>query len=285
MSSHFVERCGQDSDLCLKEGRRWPQPTVQRGRLSLGCDHTKILAAQVDSFKGGQVRAYINQLVVARSDYEYRTQTARVTGRAEAGKLSGKPNRQNDFSKPKGGRHMPRLTHHTTSLFSLAVLLLCSSGCGNTQQKDQTAAYDTIKTEPAVEQSAVERQQPIEVSRSGDDMKAMAVVSVNHHAKQGKGPSDWDSFITWAESNNPQSVETLRRLREAGVVFFCEQDFNKASNGTSTSIFAYYPAVPEKGGDVALMDGAVQWISAKDFAEMLKVQTKFSPDNVAKKSN
>jgi hypothetical protein len=116
-------------------------------------------------------------------------------------------------------------------------------------------------------------------------MKVMVTVSIDHHAKQEKGPADWDSFITWAEANNPESVETLRRLRAAGVVFFCEQEAKKATAGQSNSIFAYYPSVPEKGGVVALMIGSVMEMSAEDFAKMLEVQTKFDPDNVAKKSS
>lgn len=88
-------------------------------------------------------------------------------------------------------------------------------------------------------------------SAKQDNMQLMVTVSIDHHAKRGKGPTDWDSFIAWAEANNPESVETLRRLREAGVVFFCEQEAHKATVGQSNSIFAYFPSVPEKGGVVA----------------------------------
>ena len=176
-------------------------------------------------------------------------------------------------------------TYYTTALFSLAVLVLCSAGCGKTQQAEQAATDETTQTQPAAEESAPEQQQPTEVPQSKDDMKVMVTVSIDHHAKQGKGPADWDSFITWAEANSPESVETLRRLREAHVVFFCEQEAKKATAGQSNSIFAYYPSVPEKGGVVALMIGSVMEMSAENFAKMLEVQTKVDPDNVAKKSN
>ncbi len=159
---------------------------------------------------------------------------------------------------------------YTIALFSLALLVLCSTGCGKT---------------PQAEQAAAEQQEPTEVPQSTDDMKLMVTVSIDHHAKQGKGPSDWDSFITWAEANNPESVEALRRLRAAGVVFFCEQEAKKATAGQSNSIFAYYPSVPETGGVVALMIGSVKEMSAEEFAKMLEGQTRFDPDNVAKKSN
>jgi hypothetical protein len=158
-------------------------------------------------------------------------------------------------------------------MFSVVLLAMCFTGCGKHQQAEQAAATnETVQTEPA------------EVRQSQDDMKLMATVSIEHHAKQGKGPSDWDSFLTWAKANNPESVETVQRLREAGVVFFCEQEAKKATVGQSRSIFAYYPSVPDSGGVVALMIGSVTEMSAEDFGKMLEDQTKFDPDNVAKKS-
>lgn len=172
-------------------------------------------------------------------------------------------------------------TYNTTVLFALSVLFLCLTGCGKTQQPEQAAT----QTQPATERSTPEQLELNEAPQSKDDMKLMVTVSIDHHAKLGKGPTDWDSFISWAEANNPESVEALRRLREAGVVFFCEQEAKKATAGQSNSIFAYFPSVPEKGGVVALMIGSVMEMSADDFAKMLEVQTKFDPDNVAKKSS
>lgn len=181
-------------------------------------------------------------------------------------------------------RRMPKSTYYATALLPLAALVLCSAGCGKARQAEQTASSEPTQTKRVAVQSAPEQQHSNETPQRGDDMKVLVTVSIEHHAKEGKGPTDWDSFITWAEANNPESVETLRRLREAGVVFFCEQEAMKATVGQSKSIFAYYPSVPERGGIVALMIGSVMEMSAVNFAKMLEVQTKFDPDNVARKS-
>ena len=102
--------------------------------------------------------------------------------------------------------------YNTTALFSLGLLVLYSIGCGTAQLADQAATNQT--------ETVTGQQGAAESAQSKDDMKLMVTASLDHHAKQGKGPSDWDGFLTWAEANNPESVEALRRLRKAGVVFF-----------------------------------------------------------------
>lgn len=116
-------------------------------------------------------------------------------------------------------------------------------------------------------------------------MKEMVVACLEHHAKTQKGPSSWGAFITWAEQNKPDSVTTLRELKAAGVVFFCDQDVRKASVGTSNSIFAYYNTVPQNGGVISFLDGSVTELTADEFDKKLASQRQFSPANVAKLTN
>ena len=165
---------------------------------------------------------------------------------------------------------------------SFCLLFICVLGCRTEEQVDISKDANPSATQ---EQPADEAQESAGHPESKDDMKILAKVSIEHHTKEGKGPSDWDSFIRWAEANSSESVKTLQGLRQAGVVFYCEQDARKATAGQSNSIFAYYPSVPEEGGVVALMIGSVVDMSAEDFSKMLETQTKFDPDNVAKKSN
>jgi hypothetical protein len=122
-------------------------------------------------------------------------------------------------------------------------------------------------------------------NQSATEMKLLTLASMKYHAEKSKGPSDWSSFLTWASSNAPDSVAAMQSLKDAGVVFFCEQSIQRATSGTSRSIFAYYPSVPESGGVVALMDGSVKEMSAQEFNGMLASQRQFDPGNVAKKSN
>ncbi|MDB4614736.1 hypothetical protein OAH18_03495 [bacterium] len=181
---------------------------------------------------------------------------------------------------------MPRHQCCPNQILSAVLLVMCFIGCGETQQQaEQTATNEAVQTQSVAEPSAPEQQDATEAPQNKDDMKVMVTVLTDHNAQHKKGPSDWNSFITWSEANTPESVAALRRLREAGVVFFCEQEARKATAGQSNSIFAYYPSVPEKGGIVALMIGSVVEMSAEDFTKMLVLQTQLDPDNVARKSN
>ncbi len=168
-------------------------------------------------------------------------------------------------------------------LISFVCLGVISSGCGTGQRGEQAEIEVAPSEDPSAESS--QTLEVVEAPESMDDMKLMVKASIDHHKMHGKGPSDWDSFISWAEANDPECVGALQSLRKAGVVFFCEQEAMKATMGQSNSIFAYYPSVPEKGGVVALMIGSVREMSAEDFGKMLGLQQQRDPVNVAKKSN
>jgi hypothetical protein len=88
-----------------------------------------------------------------------------------------------------------------------------------------------------------------------------AYLAVIYARKQG--PAGWHEL--------PQTPE-ITELQQAGCIVSWGKGFHDAKQGTSSYVLAYLPDVPEKGGAVLFMDGAVRRMSSQEANSIIAAQ-------------
>lgn len=136
---------------------------------------------------------------------------------------------------------------------------LLFSGCFNTTSTTTSGTSSSSTGTGTSGSNPLQGKDPAEVQRHMGRLRSMGVAYQSFINSNNRGPTSWE------ELKAAGGGAALDELQAAGCVVVWSKTFREATNGTSQTMIAHLPDVPQQGGHALMLDGSVKLLTAEDF--------------------